>query len=160
MLQPRRYRSRFDVGFGLVVALASTFMACGFYAHHSASNTPKEIHDILNTAPYKDLTKSQHATYIEVPGLLKVQHRLGCAQADEAASEDTVGLRIHDMAVIPSGDNTGTVFLNGWRLGYQNGDHHVRGLGGAIFNISQTQNSDQQELHWEAGGVVGDERRE
>jgi hypothetical protein len=157
MLQQRRHRSRFDVGLGLVVALASTFMACGFYAEHPASNTPKEIHDILNTAPYEDLTESQRATYIEVPGLLKVQHRLGCAQADKAADENSVGLRIHEMAVIPPGYNTGTVFLNGWRLRYKNGDHHVRGLGSAIFNITQTQNGDQQELHWEAGGVVSDD---
>ena len=89
--------------------------------------------------------------------MLKVQHRLGCAQADKAASENSVGLRIHEMAVIPPGYNTGTVFLNGWRLRYQNGDHHVRGLGSAIFNITQTQNGDQQELHWEAGGVLGDD---
>ena len=108
---------------------------------------------ILNTAPYEDRTDSQQATYIEVPGLLKVQHRLGCAQADKAASENSVGLRIHEMAVIPPGYNTGTVFLNGWRLRYKNGDHHVRGLGSAIFNITQTQN----ELHWEAGGVLADD---
>jgi hypothetical protein len=156
MLQPRRYRSRFDVGFGLVVALASTFMACAFQGYQSV-NTPERIHEILNTAPYEDLTDSQQATYIEAPGLLKVQHRLGCAQADKAASENTVGLRIHEMAVIPPGYNTGTVFLNGWRLAYQNGDHHVRGLGSAIFNITQTQNGTQHELHWEAGGVLADD---
>ena len=66
------------------------------------------------------------------------QHRLGYAQADKAASTNSVGLRVHEMAVIPPGYNTGTVFLNGWRLAYQSGDHHVRGLGSAIFNIIQT----------------------
>ena len=154
MLQHRRDRRRFDVGLGLVVALASTFMACSF---EGAPKTPGDLHELLNTAPHVDLTDSQHATYSEVPGLLKVQHRLGCAEALRAATKDHVGLRIHDMVVIPPGYNTGTVFLNGWRLRYQNGDHPVRGLGSAIFNIIQTQNGDQQELHWEAGGVLGDD---
>ena len=33
----------------------------------------------------------------------------------------------------------------------------MRGLGGAIFHITQTQNGDQQELHWDAGGVLSDD---
>jgi hypothetical protein len=61
------------------------------------------------------------------------------------------------MAVIPSGYNTGTVFLNGWKFVYGNGDHHVQGLGTAIFNIAQVQNGEQQELHWEVVGVLSDD---
>jgi hypothetical protein len=92
-----------------------------------------------------------------VPGLLKVQHGFGCAQALGAATEHSVGFRVKEMAVLPPGYNTGTVFLNGWRLAYRNEDHHVRGLGGAIYNITQIQNGDQNELHWEAGGVLADD---
>src|SRR5262249_52532832 len=124
-------------------------------------NTPAGIHAILNSAPYKDLIDPQRATYVEVPGLLNVQHGLGCAQADKAASREYIGLRIRDMAVMPPGYNNRTVFLNGWRLEYQSGDHHVQGLGSAIFNIThnitQTQNGAQHELHWEAGGVMSDD---
>src|SRR5262245_22730498 len=76
--------------------------------------------------------------------------------ADEAATAAFVGLRIRETAVLPPGYNTGTVFLNGWRLRYDNGDHRMLGFGSAIFNITQTQNGDQQELHWEAGGVLSD----
>jgi hypothetical protein len=74
-----------------------------------------------------------------------------------AATEHSVGLRVREMEVIPPGYNSGTVFLNGWRLAYRNADHHVRGLGGAIFNVTQTQNADQKALHWEAGGVLADD---
>jgi hypothetical protein len=147
---------------GVTVVVMSLFAACSFQLPPGIDiNTPEGIHAILNSAPYKNLTESQRATYVEVPGLLKVQHGLGCAQASEAASETYIGLRIRDMAVMPPGYNTGTVFLNGWRLEYQNDDHHVRGLGSVIFNIThnitQTQNGTQHELHWEAGGVMSDD---
>src|SRR5262245_51111025 len=157
MFQQHRHRRRFDVGLGLVVALASTFMACSFIRE---PRTADDFYELLATAPYLDPTHSEQATYLEVPGLLKVQHRLGCTLSPRPLDPDYayIGLRIRETAVIPPSYNTGTVFLNGWRLAYQDdSDHHVRGLGGAIFNITQTQNGDQQELHWEAGGVLSDD---
>jgi hypothetical protein len=64
------------------------------------------------------------------------------------------------MADLPPGYNTGTVFLNGWRLEYQSGDHQVQGLGSAIFNIThditQTPTGPHHALHWEAGGIISD----
>jgi hypothetical protein len=146
---------------GLAVTVMSTFAACSFRLPPGIDiNTAEGIYALLNTAPYKTLTESQRATYVEVPGLLKVQHGLGCAQASEAAQLRYIGLRIRDMAAIPPGYNTGTVFLNGWKLEYQSGDHKVLGLGSAIFNIThditQTQSGPQHALHWEAGGVMSD----
>jgi hypothetical protein len=157
MVQQHRHLNIFDGALGLLAALASTFMACGFVQEPS---TPERLYELLDTAPYLDPTHSEQATYLEVPGLLKVQHRLGCTLSPRAvdAADAYIGVRIQEMAVIPPGYNTGTVFLNGWRLAYQDAsDHHVRGLGGAILHITQTQNGDQQELHWEAAGVLSDD---
>src|SRR5262249_13721797 len=65
---------------------------------------------------------------------------------------------IHDMATVPLDYyDAGTVFLNGWRLQYNDGDHNVLGLGSAIYNVTEGRNGDQFELHWDAGGVLSDE---
>jgi hypothetical protein len=81
-----------------------------------------------------------------------VQHGFGCSEAGDGHGEDFIGLHIQDRAVIPPGYDTATVFSNGWRLEYQSGDHHVLGLGSAIYNITRIEN----ELRWEAGGVLTD----
>jgi hypothetical protein len=112
--------------------------------------------DVLNAAPVKGLTMSQRWTELEVPNLLKVQHGVGCARANQAVEDEALGFRIHDMAVIPPGYNTATVFLNGWKLAYRNGEHKVQGFGNVISNILQVQNDKKQELHWQAGGVLSD----
>jgi hypothetical protein len=155
-VQQHQQISGYHVVIGLAVAMASTFMACGF--HTPGLSTPEGIQSTLNTAPYTSLTSSDRWTVYETAGKLRVQHGYGCAQAPRAASEEYVGCRIQDMAAVPLdyGD-AGTVFLNGWNVQYTNDDHHVQGLGSAIYNIIPVTNGNQFELHWEAGGVLSDE---
>jgi hypothetical protein len=148
---------------GLIVALAVTFMACSFPSPPACPvppDAPKDLHCHLNQATPTSLTNDQRVTQLEVPDLLKVQHGVGCVRADKATHTGSgltdFGVSISDEAAIPPGYNTATVFLNGWRLRYLNGDHHVQGLGSAIFNIDQVQNGEQQELRWEAGGLLSD----
>ena len=161
MWEQYRHRYGYVVFAAATMAVMSLLVACSFHLPPGVDiNTAEGIYTVLNSAPYKTLTESQRATYVEVPGLIKVQHGLGCAQASEAAQLRYIGLRIRDTAEMPLGYNTGTVFLNGWKLEYQSGDHKVLGLGSAIFNIThditQTQKGPQHALHWEAGGVMSD----
>jgi hypothetical protein len=152
MLQHCRSDSRFDLGLGLLVALVSTFLACGFIrpdgtpcpekcdANHDGTISAQErLHFLtLNKAPLAGLTSSQRTTQLEVPNLLKVQHGEGCVRASRAmedeVNEEAIGVRVADEAELPPGYNTATVFSNGWRLRYLEGDHRVQGFGSAIFN--------------------------
>jgi hypothetical protein len=161
MWQPSQPKYRYSVSAGMALTVMMLCAACSFEAPPNLDiNTPEGLYAVLNSAPYQTLTESQRATYVEVPSLLKVQHGLGCAQADEAARTHFIGLRIRDMAAMPPGYNTGTILLNGWRLEYQSGDHKVLGLGSVIFNITheitQTQSGPQHALHWDAGGLISD----
>jgi hypothetical protein len=74
------------------------------------------------------------------------------------ATEDHVGFRIQDREAVPFAvADAGTVILNGWDLRYTNGDHQVKGLGTAIFNIREAISvKNGLELSWEAGGVLSD----
>ena len=156
MLQHRRYRRRFDFGLGLVVALASTFMSCTFSAPIGI-DTPEGINDVLNMAPVRSLSEGDRWTVYEDPGKIRVQHGYGCLQQGFAATEDYVGFRIQDVEAVPLNvGDAGTIILNGWDVQYTNGDHHVLGLGTAIFNMTSAVTANQFELRWEAGGVLSD----
>jgi len=159
-MQLRQQKVGYPVVIGLAVALASTFMGCGFHSQPGLSlNTPEGVEQVLNTAPTISLATSNISTVYEAAGRLRVQHGSGCARASRAVSTDgnSLGFRIHDMAAVPLdyGD-AGTVFLNGWRLEYADDDHHVIGLGSAIYNVTEVRNGDQFELHRDAGGVLSD----
>lgn len=141
---------------GLVVALASTFMACSFKSP-IALDTPEGINHIMNTAPPRSLDEGNRWTVYEDPGKIRVQHGFGCLQQGFAATEDYVGFRIQDTVTVPLDvADAGTVILNGWDVQYLNSDHHLLGLGSAIFNITEAINAGQFELSWEAGGVLSD----
>jgi hypothetical protein len=45
------------------------------------------------------------------------------------------------------------VFLNGWRLEFENTDHQVQGLGAWIFNVRREQTASGYELHSEQPAV-------
>src|SRR5262249_3735921 len=153
MVQKRPKLCGYHVVLGLAVALASTVMGCGFRSRPAAINPPDRAAQLLNLAPYRALTSHRRATVYEVAGKRRVQHGSGCASAPQAASTDYVGFRIHDMATVPLDYyDAGTVFLNGWRLQYNDGDHAVLGLGSAIYNVTEGRNGGQFELDWDAGG--------
>jgi len=50
------------------------------------------------------------------------------------------------------GFDEGTVFINGWRLRYAEGDHQVFALSSAIVDIEKQDGK----LRWKAGGVLSD----
>jgi hypothetical protein len=134
-----------------VAASLPLVQACSFQAPQ-ALKTPKGMYEILNRAPYaSDSTISGERWRVIDAPRLKVDHGFTCARADHAASQDYIGVRLQDHAVLPTGWE-GTVLLNGWHLEYGDEDHHVVGLGSVIFNIAR--NSDA--LTWEAGGVIAD----
>jgi len=87
MFQQRKHHTWFDVGFGLVVALASTFMACSFDAPIGIE-TPEGINAILNKAPVRSLSEGDRWTVYEDPGKIRVQHGYGCARVGWAATKD------------------------------------------------------------------------
>ena len=141
---------------GLMVVLASTFLACTFGSPLAVPQTPKELIDMLNKAPIIPLSEGDRWTVYEEPGRIRIQHGYGCAQAGETSEESLIGFRIQDEEVAPNVDDRGAIFLNGWDMQYLNGDHHVVGLGSVIFNISRAKDTPGLTLQWEAGGVLSD----
>jgi hypothetical protein len=141
---------------GLMVALASTFLACEFGSPVPVPQTPKELLEILNKAPIIPLSEGDRWTVFEEPGRIRVQHGYGCAEAGKTSKDSLIGFRIQDQEVAPNIDDRGAIFLNGWDMQYPNGDHHVLGLGSLIFNISRAKDTPGLTLEWEAGGVLSD----
>ncbi|HZR80059.1 MAG TPA: hypothetical protein VFD92_03095 [Candidatus Binatia bacterium] len=128
--------------------------ACGFHARDDVFDSPQHLYDILNGSPYvEDATVSGERHRVIDEPKLKVDHGYTCAGALRAASKEFLGSRAFDSATLPDGFN-GTVFLNGWSLGYSDTDHHVLGLGAVIFNIAQNGNV----LSWDAGGLLSDRK--
>jgi hypothetical protein len=156
MVQQHLQRSCSAVIIGLVVALASTFLACEFGSPGTTPQTPQELLEVLNKAPIIPLSAGDRWTVYEEPGRIRVQHGYGCAQAGGTSEETFIGFRIQDQEVAPNVDDRGAVFMNGWDIQYLNGDHHVVGLGSVIFNISRAKDTPGLTLQWEAGGVLSD----
>lgn len=119
-------------------------------------STPAGVYRVLNGAPFVKATESKRTDVLVEAKGLKIQHGHSCAQAEIAASRDSIGMRISEFAEMPESYD-GTVFLNGWHLKYRNKDHHVIGLGSAIFNIENVQiGRIHHLLRWHAGGVLSD----
>lgn len=143
------------LGYTMVVGLAIMVVGCQFDPSGRAGNPiePQTVNENFASGAPAALNEENRWTVYAEPDRILVQHGYGCADASRGASEDQIGLRIEDFLEIPAeyGD-TATVFLNGWRLEYTGGDHHVKGLGVAIFDIQQTPHT----LQWQAGGVLSD----
>ncbi len=83
----------------------------------------------------------------EDPGTIKVMHGSGCAH-----SKDDF-LKVEQSIDIPAYANKAAVFLNGWKLKYSDGDHHVGVMATVIGKIS----FEPGKLTWNAMGALGDE---
>ena len=94
---------------------------------------------------------SGRSTVFEDPGTLIAYHGFACAQSDSQGQEAVVN--IESSIELPAYATDATVFLNGWRLEFLNGDHEVAGFGATITDI-RTEN---QSLKWRASGVLSDQ---
>jgi len=154
--RPRRLgtSSRKHLVASAVIAVAATgvnlLQACS-YTPPASLDSPEAVYAIIDSAPYVNPTEQQRAVVFGAPGKLHVEHGRSCARANQAASATYIGMRITDNVLLPKG-YTGTVYQNGHELQYEDGDHHVLGLGSAIYNVHQLGDI----LFWDAGGVISD----
>jgi hypothetical protein len=84
-------------------------------------------------------------------GQIKVMHGFGNAKLDSGKRM----IRVEQSVAVPDYANKATVFLNGWRLGYLGGDHHVEELGALIIKITLDQRN--KTLTWNALGELRDQ---
>lgn len=135
------------------VLLTSLASACGFSAPNPWLPAPEQIHKAMYAAPLLPLADSSRYTVMEKPGKMKLMHGRSCANPERAAGKQHIGFRVHEWVEMPAG-YTGAVYLNGFRGDYEDGDRNFLGLGAMINSVyPDTANG---ELHWEAGGVLGD----
>jgi hypothetical protein len=132
-------------------ALVNLLGACSF-SPAQGLQTPADAYQLMNSTPYASITSSDRVTVVDDANRVKVQHGFSCAHAEQAASDSSLGIRVQESADLPP-NYDGTVFLNGWKLEYSDGDHHVAGIGTTIFNVETIDN----QLVWDAGGVISDD---
>jgi hypothetical protein len=136
---------------GLAAYTAVMLVACSFQPG-MALQTPADVYQILNMAPYTQPYAHQRWLPEGEVGKLLVEHGHTCAYASQAASESYIGIRVQDSVPLAANYDA-TVILNGWSAEYVDSDHHVMGLGSVIFNIQRQGDS----LYWEAGGLISDD---
>jgi len=100
--------------------------------------------DQLPTTPVLDQAS---ATVLEDPGTIKVVHGFARARLDTGKF-----IKLEQAADLPGYANLATVFLNGWRLAYSGGDHHVEGLG-TFIRVSPGRG----QVIWNAIGALADD---
>jgi hypothetical protein len=106
--------------------------------------------ELLGDRPLSQLTDPQQTVVFEALGTIIVFHGGGCAKSDRAGRQQV--LKVEQSINVPSYARNATVFLNGWRLQYLNGDHHVKEVVTAIRNVRL----EGQTLKWEAIGKLAD----
>ncbi|MEW6273437.1 MAG: hypothetical protein AB1689_29505, partial [Thermodesulfobacteriota bacterium] len=134
-----------------VAAVGVNLLQACSYTPPASLESPEDVYAIIDAAPYVNPTEQQRSVVMDTPGKLHVEHGRSCARANQAASETYIGMRITDNVLLPRG-YTGTVYQNGYELQYEDDDHHVIGLGSAIYNVHQLGDI----LFWDAGGVISD----
>ena len=86
----------------------------------------------------------------EEPGTFIAFHGFACAQSNLAGTEAVVN--IEPSIDLPGYATDATVFLNGWRLEFLNGDHQIDSFGATITAIR----IENQALRWRASGALKD----
>lgn len=107
--------------------------------------------DLIGGTPEATVVSSNRNVFLEDPGTIIAYHGFSCAESNKRGTEDL--LKIEESLEIPSYASEATVFLNGWRMNYLSGDHHVAGLGTMISNIRL----EGKTLKWQAAGVLSDD---
>lgn len=88
---------------------------------------------------------------LEDPGRIIVADGNDCGESDLSGEE--VVVEMEGSFELPSYADKGTVFLNGWKMSYLNGDHHVRWIGVRINDVEQVGST----LRWLASGGISDD---
>jgi hypothetical protein len=105
----------------------------------------------IDGAPFQTPTSAAPpAKVFEDPGIIVAFHGSGTAESKKSGQQDLI--KIQQSVNLPSYVTNATVFLNGWRVQYLSGDHHVAGLGTIIRKIAIVRGK----LNWEAIGVLSD----
>ena len=116
-------------------------------------NDPVCAFNVIKSARPGERTEGDLTTVLEEKGGLKIQHGHACAKKDRGATKSNLGTHLREKATIPTGYDA-TVFLNGWNTRYSSKDHHVMGLGVALYDIKLDE--PKHELNWTAFGVLAD----
>jgi len=113
--------------------------------------------DEIAKAPVVPATGDSPIVVFEEVGTIKVMHGSGCAHLDQNRG---IYLKVEQSVNLPSYATKAAVFLNGWKLKYSGGDHHVEALATAIGKIKLEPGSPTTglagKLTWNAVGVLGD----
>ena len=109
---------------------------------------PFDPNGIPGTTPYEQ----NHWLVAEDVGKFAAYHGVTCA-----LENGDHPIKIIESLPFPSYISNATVVLNGWDLSYREKDHHVLGLGGAIYDIQFTADTGgAKSLSWEAIGALSD----
>lgn len=87
----------------------------------------------------------------ETTGTIAAFHGFATTVSNKPSTQGFI--KVQQSVDFPSWATDATVFLNGWRLRYLKGDHHVAGLGTVIRNIK----IDRGKVKWEAVGAISDD---
>ena len=113
--------------------------------------------DEIAKAPVVAASAESSTLVFEDPGTIKVLHGSGCAHLDKNKG---IWLKVEQSIDIPAYATKAAVFLNGWKLKYSGGDHHVEALATAIGKIKVQPGNPATglpgKLTWNAVGVLGD----
>lgn len=127
-------------GAAALVALGS---ACGFLI----VGPPLPFCENFDNIGLTEVEGGPPALVFEEPGTVKVMHGLGSAKWTSGYF-----IKVEQSAELPPYANRATVFLNGWRADYTNGDHHLLGVGSMIARIAVQPGK----ITWNAAGALGD----
>jgi hypothetical protein len=117
---------------------------------HACSFTPGQVElcSLIEGLPLTPVAGQPASPVFEDPGTIKVMHGSGCAHIDNQPQ-----LKVEQSVDIPSYANKAAVFLNGWKLKYSGGDHHVMGMATVLGKI----NVQRGKVTWQAYGALADD---
>jgi len=131
----------------VALCLVSCHILLGLHELHAPALC-KQLDQAPSTSPSSALPPSK---VFEDTGTIAAFHGLASAESTKSGTQGYI--KIQQEIDVPSWADHGTVLLNGWRLKYLSGDHHVAGLGTVIRNIR----IDRDKLKWEAIGSISDD---